>query len=465
MEIAIVDDEQWPAEDLARFVGSLGYTAHVFHSGAAALEGIKDHAIELVISDVTMPGMSGIELVQRAFEQRLPVQFILISGVEDVAQSINSMELGVLDFFTKPTDIQQLAASIQAYDEGRRTETFAISETGEAGLFSSKMRNLYRKLRKLQEFPQIPVLIQGETGTGKEVLARYLHHHNDHVTGAFIALNCSALSTELFEAELFGYEGGAFTGAERGGKPGKIALATGGTLFLDEITELTPELQAKLLRVVQERSYFPVGGTAEHSVDTRFVCATNEDLEELVRNKVFREDLFYRLNVCRATVPPLRERTEEIGPLVWMFLRSFATEFNHEFNSVAPEAMELLERYSWPGNIREMRNVLTNIAIFEDGRELSVEHIHRYLSTSDSHHSRGDSSSIAGEQAVELPVHEPFLLPEEPFDLEAFSRRVVAAALEKFQGNKTQVAEYLGLTRTQLYGRYRDVTDSTVESE
>ncbi|HKK48405.1 MAG TPA: sigma-54 dependent transcriptional regulator [Alkalispirochaeta sp.] len=459
MEIAVVDDEKWPAEDLARFVESLGHTAHVFHSGADALEGIKNRALELVISDVTMPGMSGLELVQQAFDLRLPVQFVLISGVEEVAQSINAMELGVLDFFTKPIDIAKLAEVIQEYDHRRRNETFAFSETGEAGLFSQQMRNLYRKLRKLQDFPQIPVLLQGETGTGKEVLARYLHHQNEHVTGAFIALNCSALTKELFEAELFGYEGGAFTGAERAGKPGKIALAAGGTLFLDEITELAPDLQAKLLRVIQERTYFPVGGTTERTVDTRFVCATNEHIEALVQRKAFREDLFYRLNVCQATIPPLRERTEEIGPLVWMFLRSFADEFDHEFTTVAPEALTLMERYPWPGNIREMRNVLTNIAIFEEGRELTVGHIRRHLTAPGSDGHDWESPRPAHAETVTLPVSEPFVLPDAPFDLEAFTRRVVAAAMEQFQGNKTQVAAHLGLTRTQLYGRYRGVSD------
>ncbi|MFW5694028.1 MAG: sigma-54-dependent transcriptional regulator [Alkalispirochaeta sp.] len=457
----MVDDERWPAEDLARFVESLGHAAHVFHSGAAALEGLKTESLDLVISDVTMPGMSGIALVQHAFDLRIPVQFVLISGVEEVAQSINAMELGVLDFLTKPIDIRQLADIIQEYDQGRRNETFAISETGEAGLFSQPMRNLYRKLRKLQDFPQIPVLIQGETGTGKEVLARYLHHQNEHVTGAFIALNCSALTKELFEAELFGYEGGAFTGAERGGKPGKISLAAGGTLFLDEITELTPDLQAKLLRVIQERTYFPVGGTTELTVDTRFVCATNENMEELVRQKAFREDLYYRLNVCRATIPPLRERIEEIGPLVWMFLRTFAEEFDHEFVTVRPEALNLLEQYPWPGNIREMRNVLTNIAIFEEGRELTAGHVQRHLSVSHTAPLHRQSQNSPSDRKVRLPVSEAFVLPDAPFDLEAFTRRIVAAAMERFQGNKTQAAAYLGLTRTQLYGRYRDVTDPT----
>ncbi|MEX2445534.1 MAG: sigma-54 dependent transcriptional regulator [Alkalispirochaeta sp.] len=461
MNIAVVDDEKWPAEDLARFVESLGHEAHVYHSGAEALDGITSQSIGLVISDVTMPGMSGIELVGRVFEQRLPVQFVLISGVEEVVQSINAMELGVLDFLTKPIDIRQLSDIVREYEQGRRNETLAMSETGEVGLFSQQMRNLYRKLRKLQDFSQIPVLIQGETGTGKEVLARYLHHHNEHVTGAFIALNCSALTKDLFEAELFGYEGGAFTGAERAGKPGKIALAEGGTLFLDEITELAPDLQAKLLRVIQERTYFSVGGTSEQFANTRFVCATNENMEEMVRQKTFREDLFYRLNVCRATIPPLRERTEEVGPLV----RTFAEEFDHEFVTVAPEALRLMERYPWPGNIREMRNVLTNIAIFEKGSELTAEHIQRYLSNADSGSSPDESRPDHGDRAVQLPVFEPFELPDDPFDLESFSRRVVAAAMEKFHGNKTQVAAYLGLTRTQLYGRYRDVTETTGEHE
>jgi DNA-binding NtrC family response regulator len=185
----------------------------------------------------------------------------------------------------------------------------------------------------------------------------------------------------------------------------------------------------------------------------------------MVRRKAFREDLFYRLNVCRAMIPPLRDRSDEIGPLVWMFLRSFADEFDHQFVTVAPEALNLLEQHPWPGNIREMRNILTNIAIFEEGRELTAAHVERYLNTSDVDAPRYGSNGDYRHRVVRLPVSEPFSLPDEPFDLEGFSRRVVAAAMRKFQGNKTQVASFLGLTRTQLYGRYRDVTDSTAHDQ
>lgn len=472
MNIAIVDDERWPADDLAQFVASLGHTTMTFYSAQDALEALRVHPVDLVISDVTMPGMDGLELVRQTFEQKIPVQFILVSGKDEVVRTINAMELGVLDFLTKPTDIRQLAHLIEQYEEHRDTETLDLSEYGEAGLFSRESRNLYRKLRKLQEFPQIPVLIQGETGTGKEVLARFLHHQNPLVSGPFIAINCSALSHDLFEAELFGYEGGAFTGAERRGKPGKITLARDGTLFMDEITELTPELQAKLLRVLQERAFFPVGGTRQLSVDTRIVCATNEDIAALVHRGVFREDLFYRLNVCRVTIPPLRDRREEILPLAWMFLRRLAVEFSHGFTRIAPDARRLLEGYHWRGNIREMRNILTNIAIFEEGTEVTRTMVERHLTGQEQLTPSGAGSPAGagspddspreplrehGEHPAVLPVNGTFRVPEEPFDLDSFTRSIVCAVLHHHRGNRSAAARHLGLTRNQLYGRFRDL--------
>lgn len=460
MKIAIVDDEKWLAQDLAQFVKSLGYDTLTFYDGESALAALKTERIDLVITDVNMPRLDGLDLVTRTFEQRLPVQFILVSGVDSVVRTINAMELGVLDFLTKPIDVRELTRIIKAYEQERSTETFALSETGEVGIFSKHTRNLYRKLRKLQDFPQIPVLIQGETGTGKEVLARYLHHKNPNIDGPFIALNCGALTRELFEAELFGYEGGAFTGADKRGKPGKITLAEEGTLFLDEITELTPDLQAKLLRVLQENTFYRVGGTREEKVHTRIVCATNADTEALVKQGAFREDLFFRLNVCRVIVPPLRERREEIFPMMWMFLRRYSEEFGHAIEEITPGALHLLENYSWPGNIREMRNVLTNIAVFEDATVVTEAMVRRYISAhaiSDGGCVDPDADAADDDNETVLPTDRELTLPEGPFDLEEFNRRIVSATLRRFEGNRSRAARHLGLTRNQLYGRYREL--------
>lgn len=460
MNIAVIDDELWPAEDLSRFLESLGHKPTIYQSAKDGLTGLKTQSFDLVISDVTMPEMSGIELVREINLQKIPVECILMSGHDDVVSSINAMELGLLDFLTKPIDIRELARLIEEYEQQRSRETLVLSESGEAGLFSTQTRNLYRKLKKLQDFPQIPVLIQGETGTGKEVLARFLHYHNSKVSGPFIPLNCSALTRELFEAELFGYESGAFTGADKKGKPGKIELATDGTLFLDEITELPPDLQAKLLRVIQERSYFPVGGVQQKEVKTRIVCATNENLEQLVKDGTFREDLFYRLSVCRVQLPPLRDRKEEIVPLTWMFLRRFAMEFSHGFEDVEPQVFQLLEQYSWPGNVREMKNLLTNVAIFGEGSILTSQMIRDQLTQPSFDQPLGSlSNPSAYPGSMVLPTQGVYELPQDPFDLEEFTRDIVRKTLERFQGNKTKTATFLGLTRTQLYGRYRDLVE------
>jgi transcriptional regulator with PAS, ATPase and Fis domain len=312
---------------------------------------------------------------------------------------------------------------------------------GKIGIFSEKMERIYSKLRKLQEYPRIPVLISGETGTGKEVIAKYLHYENSGIEGQFIAVNCATLNDDLFSSELFGYEEGSFTGARRYGKAGKIELARGGTLFLDEITEISIENQAKLLRVIEEREYYKVGGSREFKTDTRFVFASNRDLKSAVQKGFFRKDLYHRLSVCQVTIPPLRERKQEIGPLTVFLLQQLKHHLKKEVESIEKNALKLLKEYSWPGNIRELKNILTHILIFEETTVIREKHINSYLPF--------------GKDNREKIRLDDFELPDEPFDLEEFTRTIVRKTLGKFRGNKTKTAKFLGLSRGQLYRRYR----------
>lgn len=434
LDILVVDDEADLAQDLARFFEELGHKAEAAESGEEAWEKLLSNEFQLVVTDVTLTGMSGVDLVNRAFEKQVPVQFVLISGQEQVIESINAMELGVLDFLSKPVELKDLEALIKKARDESSDYSFYTHATGTVRIFSQKMRNVYRKLRKLQDYPTIPVLIQGETGTGKEVIAKYLHFENPQIEGEFIALNCSSLGRELFDAELFGYEKGAFTGADSKGKPGKLKLAEKGTLFLDEITELTPDLQAKLLRVLQEREYYRVGGTRRQVVDTRIVCATNKDIERLVRQGGFREDLFFRLTTCKVDIPPLRERKEEILPLFWSFLRQIGDELKKHIEDVEPQVIDRMVEYPWPGNVREMKNLITSLLLFADGPVVTEAMLEPLL----------------------LRNHRPdqvlhgLELPDDGLDLNHLLIRIAAKAMERHDGDSPAAAAYLDISEEDL---------------
>ncbi len=434
LDILVVDDEVDLAEDLSRFFQELGHKAEAAGSGEEAWDKLLTREFQLVVTDVTLPGMSGVDLVNRAYKKRVPVQFVLISGQEQVIESINAMELGVLDFLSKPVELEDLEALVKKARDESGDYSFYTHATGTVRIFSQKMRNVYRKLRKLQDYPTIPVLIQGETGTGKEVIAKYLHFENPQIEGEFIALNCSSLGRELFDAELFGYEKGAFTGADSKGKPGKLKLAEKGTLFLDEITELTPDLQAKLLRVLQEREYYRVGGTRRQVVDTRIVCATNKNIEQLVKQGAFREDLFFRLTTCKVDIPPLRLRKEEILPLFWSFVREIGDELKKHVEDVEPPVIDRLMDYAWPGNVREMKNLITSLLLFADGPVVTEAMVEPLLL-----HNHRPEQVLYGLE-----------LPEGGLDLNHLLVRIAAKAMERHGGDSRAAAAYLDITEGDL---------------
>jgi two-component system, NtrC family, response regulator AtoC len=395
-------------------------------------------------------------------------EIILISGLDDIINSINAIDLGILDFLTKPVNIKKLAFLIDQTEENLKKQKvpnkiifkdnvflniddFAFQADysirnnfiGHIGIFSDKLFSIYKKLKKLEEYSKIPVLIEGETGTGKELMAKYIHYENTNNTGEFIGLNCSNLTKELFDSEIFGYEKGAFTGADIKGKEGKIKSAENGTLFLDEITELSLDLQAKLLRVIQEREYFKIGSNKKEKVNTRIVVASNKDIKKLVSRNLFREDLYFRLNICKVTIPPLRERKDEIIPLVIFFIKSLGLELDKKIEKIETSALEMLEEYNWPGNSREMKNLITRCLIFDEGNILTKKLFHTFLfqDSKPADLKKGDLSN--------------FEIPDEPFNIDAFVLDIVKKTLTKFNGKKTSAAKFLGLTRSQLYGRFK----------
>jgi len=311
---------------------------------------------------------------------------------------------------------------------------------GNVGIFSEALKNVWQQARKLHGDRSIPVLITGETGTGKEIVARYIHLGEEGEISPFVAVNCAALTPNMFESELFGYEAGAFTGGLLGGKKGKFDIAQGGTLLLDEISEIPVELQAKLLRVIQEKEYYRVGGLIKIQADIRFICTTNVDLAEKLNEGAFRRDLYYRLNVGQIYLPPLRERPEEILPLAYLFLEELARQKQKRFTAISNETANIFFSYQWPGNVRELKNVIEWAVLMFDDVELKPEHLGMM--------ERKGSLNLT---VTGKPRILDFTLPPGSFPVKDVIKNIIYQALQMHDGNKTETAKYLGISRRSLY--------------
>lgn len=305
------------------------------------------------------------------------------------------------------------------------------------GIFSDAMKTVMQQTKLLHRDRKIPVLIEGETGTGKELVARYIHYGPQGVSLPFVDINCAAITPTIFESELFGYEGGSFTGSCSRGQKGKIELAQGGTLFLDEIGEIPIQIQAKLLRVIQEREYFRVGGINKNEADVRWICATNIDLEQSIQEGTFRKDLYYRIETFRLHVPPLRERQDDILPLAQMFLQIHSARKNKRFRKISSAAAKLLLQYPWPGNVRQLQNVIERVVLLSDDTEIQPDHLSYLFSNQNQDSPAQLTSSNTG----------LLNLPKDGLNLDELNQRILMDALRIHNGNKTKAASYLGLSR------------------
>ena len=476
MNISLVEDDFHSRQVMAKFITQLGHKVIESENGEKALAEIKRRKVHFVLSDIMMPVMDGYELLrqikQTAHLKELIV--VLITGNKDVNFAVEALRQGAYDYLLKPVKPEELSALIERIAEyfaiklensnfgknfGRKVKKATKNSkrelidlkrdytrevgTTEIGVFSNELHHIFEIAQKLHHKRDIPVIIEGATGTGKEVIARYIHYGKRGITTPFVGLNCAAISPGLFESELFGYESGAFTGGKQVGQKGKIELAQGGTLFFDEITELSLVYQAKLLRVIQEREYYRVGGLKKISADVRFICATNQNIKAKVENGSFRQDLYYRLNVGRIFIPPLCQRRMDIIPLAQMFLDQMRNQKKTQFATLNPDAVKILESYSWPGNVRELKNAFERLLLMYDDIEVKPEHLN-FLSR-DSIPDRNH-----GEISQKQPLYN-FALPEECFKLEKWTLNIVNQALIKNQWNKTNTARYLGITRRVLY--------------
>lgn len=440
--ILVVDDEKNYRAILAQLLEGEGYRVSVAENPFAALELLSRESVALILSDLRMPRMDGMAFLQQVRETVGEAPFVIMTAYATVETALAAMKAGAFDYLLKPfnnEDILQTVAKALAYAR-LQTENAALRRQLEQGREreilgeSPAIRKLMLDIGRVAP-ARTSVLIVGESGTGKELVARALHRESPRGKGPLVSINCAAFAENLLESELFGHERGAFTGAtER--KRGLFEVADGGTLFLDEIGEFPLPLQPKLLRVLQERRFRRVGGTAEIESDVRVVAATHRDLTEMLTTGTFREDLYYRLNVVTLHVPSLRERSEDVPLLALNFLRRFARELDRPAVSLHPEAIRRMQAYAWPGNVRELQNVIERGILFCAGDMLQVADFPELL-----RQSAGESAA----PAVSLDPDRP--LPEL---LDAVEEDLIRRALVKARGVQAQAAELLGISRSNL---------------
>jgi DNA-binding NtrC family response regulator len=436
--ILVVDDDPDIRTILADRLAARGHEVLESTDGLKALEICARELPDLMLLDLDLPGADGLTVLERLRQESLPPTVVVITAFATVEKAVEAMRRGAFDFLPKPFQPGLVELTVQKALERNelREENRALRAALPGGKplvgSSGALRELVQQARKAAE-SKSTVLLVGESGTGKEVLARSIHAWSPRASRPFIAVNCVALSEELLESELFGHEKGAFTGAHQQ-KPGKFELANHGTIFLDEVGDIRESLQAKLLRVLQEHEFERVGGTKPIRVDIRVIAATNRNLEEAVKGGRFREDLYYRLNVVRLRLPPLRERPEDIPMLAEHFLRKYCAETGKAIPGISAEAMELLKTLPWPGNVRELENAIERAVVLGAGAEISL--VDLGLRTIGG----AASSPPSAELSIE-PFHE---------GVEDFKRELIRRALEQAKGNQTRAAEMLGLQRTYL---------------
>jgi two-component system, NtrC family, response regulator AtoC len=451
-KVLIADDEIILTNTLRKILTDAGYAVMVCSEGKDLMAELGSFLPDVVLLDIFLGKENGIQLLEHMRREGWEVPVIIITAYSDVSLAVQAMKVGASDFVVKPFDLNHLSVLIEKNVEHSRLKTKVKvlqeeldEQRSRSGIIGNHplLRRCLDTARKLALSDSTTVLIQGESGTGKELMARYIHQNSTRVGKPFISVNCGAIPKDLAESEFFGYEKGAFTGATERMKQGKFELADGGTILLDEVAELSLDMQVKLLRVLEEKKFYRLGGTREINVDVRVVAAANKDLLSEAGAGRFREDLLYRLNVATIVVPPLRSRREDIAVLSYAFLQELATRFNKSIPQLSPEALQFLEQLGWKGNVRELRNVIERVVLLNNVPVLGVEAF-AFLKTDQQAKGKiafSDSSSYALE------------IPRRGVTMSEVLKDLIMKTLDITNGNQVQAARILGVTRSKL--RYR----------
>ncbi len=446
--VMVVDDEERVRWVLKEALTDDGYDVLLSDSAEDALRQLDEAMPDLMLVDMKMPRMDGLELLEAAKKRDPNVAVIMLTGYGSVDSAVGAIKAGAFDFIEKPFQMARLKAAIKKAIENQslRREVLRLraehrEREGDIGSLmigqSDVMKDIYRVIRRVAKSPCSTVLIQGESGSGKELVARAIHNCSSRRSKRFMEVNCAALTESLLEAELFGYEKGSFTGAAASGKMGLFEAANEGTMFLDEIGEMPLNLQSKLLRVLQEKSFKRVGGVDNVHVDVRIIASTNRDMEQLVEEERFRLDLYYRLRVVPIHVPPLRERREDIPLLASHFLATFNAELGRDITQIAPEAMKLLTEYQWPGNVRELKNVIERAVIMAGGDVIGPDVI-----------TFGKDRRRVTKRKVSFDMAD--------MSLAEMEKQLIRRVLEDTSWKRSEAARILGINRTTLYNKIRD---------
>ncbi len=427
--VLLVDDEKEMCISLAKILNAAGLKTEYTTHPLAVKQILGEKHFDLVVMDIRMPEISGLDLLQQFRDANDSTPVIMISAYASVENVVAAMKIGALNFYQKPIDIGMLIAEIQRLSQSSARKSLAV-ESQLVDSCDPRMKETLKQATKIAK-TKAPVVILGESGTGKELVANFIHENSPRSEKPFVKINCASIPAALFESELFGYEPGAFTDAKHLHR-GRFELADGGSLFLDEVSEMGMETQAKLLRVLQENEFERLGGSSTITSDVRIIAATNNDLRQLVQDKRFREDLYYRLSVVSISLPPLRERKEDILPLAEHFLTVFCLTYGRSITRISPEVRKLLFDHDWPGNVRELKNCIERAVIFNETGVLELRDLAFQYEAAGTH----DTHTM--EQAHNQ-----------------FSRQIILDALARSGGVKRKAAELLKIHRKTLYNQMR----------
>jgi len=433
--ILIAEDEEITLKHILSTLEKEGYDVTGVSNGGKALEKIDNELFDILIADIKMPGLTGIELLEKVRERRLETEVIIITGYGSISSAVDAIKKGARDYITKPFDLDELLLKVKKIHEEKilRKEIMAlkislgVDKKITSVAKSQSMKNILNVIESIRD-SNCNVLLTGESGVGKSMIAKMVHFTSKRRDKPFLSINCATLTENLLSSELFGYEKGAFTGAVKT-KEGLLEIADTGSLFLDEITEMSTNLQAKLLNVIEGGEFFRVGGTRPIKADVRFIAATNQNVQTLISEGRFREDLYYRLNIMEIYIPPLRDRREDIEPLSLFFLQKHLSSYRRKITGFTREAIDVLMNYSFPGNVRELENIVERAIILEKNSEITTESL---------------------PQSIKM-FHIETLEPDKIKSLEELNKEYAENVVEMLGGNKSKAAELLGISRTSLW--------------